>query len=155
MSDKESTETKDYWKRNPLSRVQHDIAERLRANEWMQAHRVEIIEQNAQALSFLLQRSIAQIANVVIVVGVDGMTNNPPALEAETTLTATENVIMNRTSADAATALDAIQVAIEVVDGLEWCFQRMEHETPTQGILQATATFRGQVTRDTTTDYNP
>lgn len=135
-------------KSTPLARVQHDIAERLRANEWIRAHRVEVIEQNAQALSFLLQRSITQVNNVVLVVGVDKARNNPPVLEMTTTITATENVIMNRVAPDAATALDAIQVAIDCVDGKDWCFQDMEHDAPTQGVLQATATFEGQIERE-------
>lgn len=137
-------------KRNPLSRVQHEIALMLRNNKWFKDHRVEVIEQNSQAMSFLLQRSIAQVQNVVVVVGVDEVHNNPPVLETVTTLTATENVVMNRVAADSATALDAIQCAIEIIDGSEWKFEDLEHTAPTQGVLQATATFRGQVTRETT-----
>lgn len=133
----------------PLSRVQKEIADLLRADEWMRSHRVEIIEQNSQALSYLLQKSITQVNNVVVVVGTDEMTNNPPVLEALTTLSATENVIMNRQAVNYASALDVIQKAIEIIDGREWKFEDMRHDAPTQGVLQATATFRGQVTRTT------
>lgn len=133
----------------PLSRVQREIADMLRANEWMRNHRVEIIEQNSQALSYLLQKSITQVNNVVVVVGTDEMTNNPPVLEALTTLSATENVVMNRQAVNYASALDVIQKAIEIIDGSEWLFEEMRHDAPTQGVLQATATFRGQVTRTT------
>lgn len=135
--------------RNPLSRVQHEIAELLRKSEWMNAHRVEIIEQNSQSMSYLLKRSVAQINNVVVIVGTDEMTNNPPVLEAVTTLTATENVTMNRVGESYATALDVAQVALEIIDGREWKFEDLRHTTPTDGVLQATVTFRGQVTRDT------
>ena len=68
--------------RNPLSRVQSEIANILRNSEWMNAHNVEIIEQNSQALSFLLQKSAAQINNVIVIIGVDDFENNPPVLEA-------------------------------------------------------------------------
>lgn len=134
--------------RNPLSRVQSEIAEILRASELFEKYRVEVIEQNSQAMSFLLQRSISQVNNVIIVVGVDEMTNNPPVLEAVTTISATENVIMNRQAADAITALDAIQETIRLIDGQEWKFEDMRHDAPTQGTLQATATFRGQIVRE-------
>lgn len=137
-------------KRNPFSRVQHEIAQMLRSNPWMKAHRVEIIEQNAQALSFLLRRSIAQVNNVVVVVGIDEAQNNPPVLETVTTLTATENVVMNRQAEGAATALDVAQAAIEIIDGSEWKFEDFRHEAPEEGVLQAIVTFRGQVTRETT-----
>lgn len=134
--------------RNPLSRVQCEIAEILRTSELFEKYRVEVIEQNSQAMSFLLQRSISQVNNVIIIVGVDEMTNNPPVLEAVTTISATENVIMNRQAADSITALDAIQEAIRLVDGQAWKFEDMQHEAPTQGALKATATFRGQITRE-------
>lgn len=135
--------------RNPLSRVQSEIAKILLNSEWMKSHNVEVIEQNSQALSFLLQKSAAQINNVIVIVGVDDFENNPPVLEATVTITATENVIMNRKNADSATALDVMQVAIELIDGREWCFQEMKHESPAQGILQASSTFKGQVLRTT------
>lgn len=140
---------------NPLSRVQREIANIIRADPWIQSHRVEVIEQNAQELAFLLQKSIAQLNGVAIVVGTDDIENNPPVFNTTTTITATENVVMNRTGENYATALDAMQVVIRAVDGADWCFDNLKHEAPTQGVLQATATFRGQVLRDTTTDSNP
>lgn len=135
--------------RNPLSRVQSEIAKILRDNEWVKSHNVEVIEQNSQALSFLLQKSAAQINNVIVIVGVDDFENNPPVLETTVTITATENVIMNRQRADSVTALDVMQVAIELIDGQDWCFQEAKHESPAQGILQASSTFKGQVLRTT------
>lgn len=131
----------------PLSRVQREIADLLRADEWIRKHRIEIVEQNSQALSFVLQKSISQVNNVVVIVGTDEMTNNPPVLEAVTTVSATENVVMNRQGVDYASALDVMQKVIDIVDGREWKFEDMRHDAPTQGVLQATATFRGQVTR--------
>lgn len=131
----------------PISRVQKEIADQLRADEWIRKHRIEIVEQNSQALSFVLQKSISQVNNVVVIVGTDEMTNNPPVLDAVTTVSATENVVMNRQGVDYASAIDVMQKVIDIVDGREWLFVDMRHDAPTQGVLQATATFRGQVTR--------
>ena len=52
---------------NPIRQVQKEIADMLRADEWMKAHRVTIIEQDAQGLRFLLEKSVGQIKGVVLV----------------------------------------------------------------------------------------
>lgn len=135
---------------NPLRQVQRDIADLLRASEWMKGHNVEIIEQDSQGLRFLLMRTVAQLKGVCVVVGVDGMVNDNPAIEVETTITATESVLVNREKPDAASALDVIQAAIALVDGEWWHFEEMKHESFEQGVLRATATFRGLVRRNNT-----
>ena len=143
------TPISDKVQMNPLRQVQHDIATILRDSQWMKDHNVEIIEQDSQGLKFLLQKTVAQLRNVCVVVGVDGMTNDHPALEVETTISAVESVLVNRSKPDAATALDVIQAAIALVDGEWWHFDEMKHEAMEQGILRATATFRGLVERHT------
>ena len=141
-------------KMNPIWQVQKEIADMLRADEWMKAHRVTIIEQDAQGLRFLLEKSVGQIKGVVLVVGCDKFTNDFPALEVTTTITCIENVLTNRVSPDSATALDAVQAAIEVVDGEWWHFDECEHIAPEAGVLQATAFFRGLVKREQITTNN-
>lgn len=141
-------------KMNPIRQVQKDIADMLRADEWMKAHRVTIIEQDAQGLRFLLEKSVGQIKGVVLVVGCDKFTNDFPALEVTTTITCIENVLTNRVSPDSATALDAVQAAIEIVDGEWWHFDECEHSAPEAGVLQATAFFRGLVKREQITTNN-
>lgn len=143
------TPISDKIQMNPLRQVQHDIATILRDSQWMKDHNVEIIEQDSQGLKFLLQKTVAQLRGVCVVVGVDGMTNDNPALEVQTTISATESVLVNREKADAATALDVIQAAIALVDGEWWHFDEMKHEAFEQGVLKATATFRGLVERHT------
>ena len=143
------TPISDKVQMNPLRQVQRDIATILRDSQWMKDHNVEIIEQDSQGLKFLLQKTVAQLRNVCVVVGVDGMTNDHPALEVETTISAVESVLVNRSKPDAATALDVIQAAIALVDGEWWHFDDMKHEAMEQGILRATATFRGLVERHT------
>ena len=141
-------------KMNPIRQVQKDIADMLRADEWMKAHRVTIIEQDAQGLRFLLEKSVGQIKGVVLVVGCDKFTNDFPALEVTTTIPCIENVLTNRVSPDSATALDAVQAAIEIVDGEWWHFDECEHSAPEAGVLQATAFFRGLVKREQITTNN-
>ena len=132
---------------NPLRQVQREIADLLRASQWMKDHGVEIIEQDSQGLRFLLQKTVAQLKGVCVVVGVDRMTKDNPAIEVETTVTATESVLVNRSKADAATALDVAQAAIALIDGEWWHFDDLQHESLEQGVLRATVTFRGLVER--------
>lgn len=142
-----SEEVSDKIQMNPLRQVQREIADILRNSQWMKEHNVEIIEQDSQGLRFLLMRTVAQLKGVCVVVGVDGMTNNNPAIEVTTTITATESVLVNREKPDAATALDVAQAAIALVDGEWWHFDDLKHEAFEQGVLRATATFRGLVER--------
>ena len=132
---------------NPLRQVQREIADLLRASQWMKDHGVEIIEQDSQGLRFLLQKTVAQLKGVCVVVGVGRMTNDNPAIEVETTVTATESVLVNRSKADAATALDVAQAAIALIDGEWWHFDDLQHESLDRGVLRATVTFRGLVER--------
>ena len=132
---------------NPLRQVQREIADLLRASQWMKDHGVEIIEQDSPGLRFMLQKTVAQLKGVCVVVGVDRMTNDNPAIEVETTVTATESVLVNRSKADAATALDVAQAAIALIDGEWWHFDDLQHESLEQGVLRATVTFRGLVER--------
>ena len=65
---------------NPVSQVQEILASLLREQPWFSTHRVEIIEQNKADLKFLLDKQIAALKNVVVVIGCDGMTNQYPNL---------------------------------------------------------------------------
>lgn len=143
-----SEPVRDEEPKTPLRKVQREIANLLRASQWMKDHAVEIIEQDSQGLRFLLERTVAQLRSVCVVVGVDRMTNDHPAIEVETTVTATESVLVNRSKANAATALDVAQMAISILDGYCWKFDEMNHESLEQGVLRATVTFRGLVERD-------
>lgn len=134
---------------NPLNQVQRDIATIIRESKWVKEHRVEVIEQNSQDLKFLLQKTVSQLRGVCVVVGVDSMTNNPPALEVDTTITVSESVLINREKANAATALDVAQAIIALVDGEWWHFEELKHEAFDAGILRVTLTFKGLVERHT------
>lgn len=132
---------------NPVGQVQELIAALLRAQSWFADNRVEIIEQNKADLKFLLDKQVSLIKNVVLIVGCDSMTNQYPNLEMSITVTAIEYVPLNRGQKNFVTAIDAVQAAVDVVDGEWWHFDTMTHETPTDRVLQATATFRGCVKR--------
>lgn len=133
---------------NPVSEVQTMIAALLTAQPWFANHRVEIIEQNKADLKFLLEKQVSALRGVVLVVGCDSMTNQFPNLEMGITVTAVEYVPLNRAGGDWVSAIDAVQAAIEIIDGEWWHFDSMHHETPVDRTLQATATFRGCVKRE-------
>lgn len=140
---------------NPVKQVQNEIAGILNSHAWFKAHRVEIIEQNAQELSFLLKKSISSINNVVLVVGVDGITNNHTALECNVTVTCTERVMRNRAREGYRSAIDVCQAAVQVIDGEWWHFTEMKHQTePGTDVLQAVAYFKGLVNRELLTNLN-
>lgn len=133
---------------NPVRQVQQEIAAMLKAEPWFLSHRVEVVEQNAQALAFLLKKNLATVNHVLLVIGVDRITNNHTALECEITVTCTEHVMANRVKQGAVTAIDVCQAAVQVIDGEWWHFFTMQHTTePGTDTLQATATFRGLVDR--------
>ena len=133
---------------NPVQQVQSEIAGLLNAEPWFKAHRVEVVEQNRQELAFRLKTKLSQVNHVLLVVGVDRITNNHTALEMEVTVSCTEHVMTNRAKQGFATAMDACQAAIQVIDGQWWHFFSMEHTTEEgRDVLQATATFRGLVNR--------
>ena len=130
-----------------VGQVQECIAALLNAQTWFAAHGVEIIQQNKADLAFLLNKQVGALQNVVMVVGCDHMTNQNPALEMTITVTAVENVPLNRARDGWCSAIDAVQAAIYVIDGEWWHFDNMSHDTPAERVLQATATFRGLVKR--------
>lgn len=132
---------------NPIARAQEEVAETIRADKWLAERRVEVITQNSKALAFMLKKSIAEVRGVAVIVGVDGFSNNPPVLECTLTVSAMEQVVNNRIAPNSVTAMDAIMRIIQLVDGEDWCMQDMAHEMPAEGVLRATATFKGQVYR--------
>lgn len=132
---------------DPIGQVQEVIADAIKAEPWFSQHGVEIIEQNKADLKFLLDKQIASIRNVVLVVGCDRVTNHNTGLELTITITAVEYVPLNRSVDDFCTAIQAVEAVIDILDGEWWHFDSMSHETPAQRTLQATATFRGMVNR--------
>ena len=134
---------------NPVWQVQDVIAKMINDEPWFADHHVEVVEQNAQDLAFLLKKNLATLNHVLLVIGVDRITNNHTALECEITVTCTEHVMSNRAKQGATTAIDACQAAIQVIDGEWWHFFNMQHTTePGTDTPQATATFRGLVNRE-------
>jgi len=134
---------------NPVQDMQHYIAEMLRKEEWFEAHRVTIIEQNSQQLAFLLRTKLDELRGVSLVVGVDGMDNNHPSREVQITIAATERVTLNRAKQGFATAIDAALAAVQMLDGADYGnvqqafhFGTLRHTAAQDlDILRATATF--------------
>lgn len=134
---------------NPVNDVQELIASLLRAQPWFADNRIEIIEQNKADLKFLMDKQIGTLKNVVMVIGVDSITNQYPELEVEVTVTALEYVQLNRATKDFVTAIDAVQAAVQIIDGEWWHFFNLTHETPAERVLQCTANFKGLINRVT------
>lgn len=137
---------------NPHAVVERMVADMLRAEPWFKAHRVTIVEQNEGDFATLMKQSLAQIGGVVLVVGIDAITNNHPEAEVNVTVSCTEGIPTNRNHNDFATAMDVALAAIQVIDGEWWHWESIDHESPSEGVLQATAYFKGMVERVETSD---
>lgn len=141
---------------NPVMDIQRFVAEILRNEPWFAAHNVKIIEQNSQELQFLLRTKLDEMKGVSLVVGTDGMSNDHPAMEMRMTIACTERVTINRAKQGFATAIDAVQAAIQLLDGAKYgdieqaiMWKDMAHESNREvDLLRATATFRVLVNRN-------
>ena len=131
-----------------VGQAQELLAETLGKAEWFAQHRVEVIQQNKAELKFLLERQIATLKGVVLVIGCDAVENCQTGLEMVVTMTALEYVPLNRGTDDFVTAIEAIEAVIDVLDGEWWHFDRLEHTTPAERALQCTATFHAIFDRE-------
>lgn len=134
---------------DPSGQAQEDIAAVLASCEWFAAHRVEVIQQNKADLKFLLEKQVATLNHVALIVGCDAISNVQTGLEMVVTITAIEYVPLNRGSGGFVSAIEAVEAVIDVLDGEWWHFDRLEHTTPAERVLQATATFRTIFDRET------
>lgn len=132
--------------------VQKILADILRKDEWFRAHRIEIVEQDSEELAFMLKRKVDGIEGPVLVVGTDAISNDHPAAEVTVFVSATEIIPTNRALQGFATAIAAVEAAIDDIDGEDWHWaEDLRHETPKEGsgILVARTSFRGCVERPT------
>ena len=131
-----------------LSRtIQHDVAEKLRADGWFAERRCVIIEQNEQRLSYLIRQKVGELVGPVVVVAVDAMRNNFPAVEVDVTVNVTEVVVLNREQGVFASAIEVAEAAVAALDGDELHWQEMRHETPGDGVLTCSVRFSGMFSR--------
>ena len=129
------------------------MADALRENETLRAAGVEVLEQDSQALAFMLKKPMSQIDAPVVVVTCDKARKRhtqPAEWELECSVMVTENVPINRERPAFLTALDVAFVACEVLDNPQGGFHQtadpVKHTTPARGILEAEARFACRVT---------
>ena len=129
------------------------MADALRADETLRAAGVEVLEQDSQALAFLLKKPMSQINAPVAVVTCDRARRRhtaPEEWELECSVMVTENVPINRDRPEFLTALDVAFIACEVLDdpqlGIHQTAEPVKHTTPARGILVAEARFAARVT---------
>lgn len=129
------------------------MADALRADETLRAAGVEVLEQDSQALAFLLKKPMSQINAPVAVVTCDRARRRhtaPEEWELECSVMVTENVPINRDRPEFLTALDVAFIACEVLDdpqlGIHQTAEPVKHTTPARGILEAEARFAARVT---------
>ena len=128
--------------------TQHMVAEILLADEWFASHRVKIIEQNSQELATMIRTKLEGLHGPVLVVATDSERNEHPATEVTTTIFVTEAVPVNRMTPCFATAIEVVEAAVDDLDGHDWHWDgEIRHETPGDGILTATCSFRALVGR--------
>lgn len=132
---------------NPHAEVENLFAAKLAAEPWFKAHRVTIVEENHGDFATLMRKNLSQIGGVVLVISVEEITNilTNKAAEVNVTLTATEGVPINRAHNDFATAMDVAQAAIQCISDEWWRWERVEHDSPAEGVLQARVNFKGMV----------
>ena len=131
-----------------VGQAQAELADVLARCEWFAEHHVEVIQQNKADLKFLLDRQLALLKNVVLVIGCDAVQNVQTGLEMVVTMTALEYVPLNRGNDGFVTAIEAIEAVLDVLDGEWWHFDRLEHTTPAERALQCTATFHAIFDRE-------
>lgn len=127
--------------------VQHMVAEKLRADGWFADRRCEVVEQNEQALCFMIRRKMSEFVGPVVVVSVDSMKNNYPAVEVELAVNVTEVVPVNREYGLFASAIEVGERVVRALDGVEWHWDDMRHDTPGDGVLTCAVRFSGMVSR--------
>lgn len=128
------------------------MADALRADETLRAAGVEVLEQDSQALAFMLKKPMSQINAPVAVVTCDRARKRhtqPEEWELECSVMVTENVPLNRDRPAFLTALDVAFIACEVLDdpqlGIHQTAEPVKHTTPARGILDAEARFAARV----------
>ena len=128
------------------------MADALRENETLRTAGVEVLEQDSQALAFMLKKPMSQINAPVAVVTCDRARKRhtqPEELELECCVMVTENVPLNRDRPEFLTALDVAFIACEVLDdpqlGIHQTAEPVKHTTPARGILEAEARFAARV----------
>ena len=131
-----------------VGQAQELLAATLAESEWFAAHRVEIVQQNKAELKFLLERQIATLKGVLLVIGCDAVENVQTGLEIVVTMSAVEYVPLNRGVEGFVTAIETIEAVIDVLDGEWWHFDRLDHTTPAERVLECTATFRAIFDRE-------
>ena len=136
----------------PHHYIQMLMADALRANESLREAGVTVLEQNSQALAFLLKKPMSQIDAPVVVMTCDRARKRhsaPVEWELECSVMVTENVPISRARPAFLTALDVAFVACEVLDdpqlGIHQTAEPVKHTTPARGILEAEARFAGRV----------
>lgn len=136
----------------PHHYIQKLMADALRENETLREAGVTVLEQNSQALAFLLAKPMSQIDAPVVVVTCDKARKrhtSPVEWELECGVMVTENVPLNRERPAFLTALDVAFVACEVLDdpqgGFHQTAEPVKHTTPARGILEAEARFAARV----------
>ena len=139
----------------PHAYIQRIMAAALRANETLRAAGVEVLEQDSQALAFMLKKPMSQINAPVVVVTCDRARKRhtqPEEWELECSVMVTENVPINRERPAFLTALDVAFIACEVLDdpqlGIHQTAEPVKHTTPARGILEAEARFAARVRYD-------
>lgn len=128
--------------------VQHMVAEKLRGDKWFLENRCDIIEQNEQQLAYLIRKKMSEFVGPVVVVAVDDIKNNHPAVEVSLTVNITEVVVINRDFGQFASAIEVGEAVVSILDGVEWHFDELRHDTPGNGVLTCAVRFSGMVSRE-------
>lgn len=132
---------------SPHEYLEKHVAGILRADPWFTERRVNVIEQNSDALGEELRKAGAEVDGISLIISYDrerSMHSNPPQLEVDFSLLFTEFPATNRQNNGWASALDAAFHARKDIEAADRSLIHDEttHSTPGYGMLVATSKYR-------------
>lgn len=127
---------------SPLRTLQETVRDLLAADPWFTEHRVRILIQDEGSIKDLVDGATLPLEGPLLVVAITDVQPNPPGFIVSLDLIATENVIVNRSHAGFATALDVAWRTTQILTQPDFTPERLSHEMNTDGLFQAVASFR-------------
>lgn len=127
-----------------LDTITSSIIEKLRASSIISAprYRVEVLSQNKPDILNVVDRALASIDGVLVVVGCDKAENFGSGITVDVSIACLENVAVNRMRDDHKSALDIAMECVKALDGETYHWMNLTHEVVDSSVLQATLTFR-------------
>ncbi len=116
------------------------LRDTLLQDAWYAEHGCKILIENQKDILYEIEKAVAGTTGCVMILKAPRAENNRPAINVSLELMVLENPTMNRTKANAATALDVAWHAALALDGPNMILRTIEH-TELDTLFQARATL--------------